>query len=281
MKQVQPTPGNGSILKADELQLAYGNLAPVIEDLTLKLAPGEVMALIGPNGSGKSTILKALAATLRPRSGAVYLDGKAIHGYTPKSLAKQLAFLPQSPSAPTDFTVRDLVGYGRNPHLKWNGRMSEKDRDIVTEAMERTRLIPLRNRTLAALSGGERQRTWLAMALAQQPKILLLDEPTTYLDICYQFEVLELVKELNQALGISTVMVLHDLNQAARYAHTISAVHRGRIFNTGTPEEIITPDLLAKIFRIRVDVMTDRIHQCPYLIPIESLQQKKTASAAP
>lgn len=232
------------------------------------------MVLIGPNGSGKSTILRALASALRPRSGAVYLDGKALHRLKPKALAQQMAFLPQSPLVPDDFTVRDLVSYGRNPHLKWNGRMSRTDWTIVDEAIERTRMTSFQDRMISSLSGGERQRAWLAMALAQQPKILLLDEPTTFLDICYQFEVLELVKELNQTLRISTVMVLHDLNQASRYAHTINAVHQGRIVAAGPPEKVITPDLLANIFKIRVHVITDTFHQCPYLIPIESLQPK-------
>ena len=262
------------MLKADHLQLGYGKQPSVVHDVTLSLNPGEILVLIGPNGSGKSTILKGLAGALRPRGGSVVLDGKPVHRYAPKALARRVAFLPQSPSAPPDFTVRDLVGYGRNPHLKWNGRMRKGDWGIVDEALSRTRLTGLRERMMSSLSGGERQRAWLALALARKPEILLLDEPTTFLDICYQFEVLELVRELNRSLGIATVMVLHDLNQAARYAHTIAALSDGRIVETGPPSAIITPVLLERIFRIRVDVRTDAIHDCPYFIPIESLHQR-------
>jgi iron complex transport system ATP-binding protein len=262
------------MLKAEKLELGYGKLPSVIHKVHIDVAAGDLMVLIGPNGSGKSTILRALAAAMRPRTGTVYLDGKSIHRLSPKNLAQKMAFLPQSPLVPDDFTIRDLVGYGRHPHLKWNGRMSHRDWAIVDEAIDRTRLTSFQNRTLSSLSGGERQRAWLALALAQKPKILLLDEPTTFLDICYQFEVLELVKELNETLQISTVMVLHDLNQASRYAHTIYAVNQGRIVAAGPPEEVITPALLAEIFKIRVQVLTDTFHHCPYLIPIESLQQK-------
>jgi len=262
------------MLTAEKLQLGYGKLPAVIEDVSLTLAPGELMVLIGPNGSGKSTILRSLAAVLKPRAGTVCLEGTPIQRYSARALARKMAFLPQSPLVPNDFTVRDLVAYGRNPHLKWNGRMRVADWEIVEEALEKTRLTPLQDRLLASLSGGERQRTWLALALAQRPGILLLDEPTTFLDICYQFEVLELVKELNQTLGIATVMVLHDLNQAARYAHTITAVHNGRIAACGPPGDVVTPEMLARIFKIRVEIVPDPVNQRPYLIPIESLQGK-------
>ncbi len=260
------------MLRTENLELGYGKLPAVVTDVNLCLAEGECMVLIGPNGSGKSTILKALAAVLRPRSGGVYLNQKPVHRYTRKALARQLAFVPQSPLVPDDFTVRDLVGYGRSPHLKWNGRMTKTDRAIVDDALDRTRLAALQHRLIASLSGGERQRAWLALALAQKPKILLLDEPTTFLDICYQLEVLELVKALNQTMGLSTVIVLHDLNQAARYAHTIAVVDQGQIAASGPPKDVITQDLLADVFNIDVDIMTDGVHDCPYVIPLESLR---------
>ena len=262
------------MLTAQRLQLGYGNLPAVIHDIELELTPGEIIVLIGPNGSGKSTILKALSGVLRPRSGVVYLDGKAIHRIGPKQIARQLAHLPQSPSVPDDFTVKDLVEYGRNPHMTWRGRMTAIDRAVVAKALERTRLTPLQDRAMANLSGGERQRAWLALALAQEPRILLLDEPTTFLDVCYQFEVLELVRELNAGLGISTVMVLHDLNQAARYAHTVVAVNQGKIAAVGPPSEVITTDLLADIFKMQVEIITDPVYHRPFLIPIKSLQNQ-------
>ena len=261
------------MLELKNLQLGYGKLPSVIHDVSLKLKSEEFMVLIGPNGSGKSTILKAMASSLRPRKGTIALKNKSLHQYSPKALAKQLAFLPQSPIIPEDFTVRDLVGYGRTPHLNWNGRMTKKDWDIVDEAITHTRLSSFKDRSLSSLSGGERQRAWLALALAQKPEILLLDEPTTFLDICYQFEVLELVKSLNCKLGLSTVIVLHDLNQAARYAHTIVVVNKGRIVASGTPVDVITQEMLAEVFNIRVEIRYDKVHGYPYIIPIESLRK--------
>ena len=261
------------ILQAENMELGYGNLPAVVRNVNLGLKRGEFMVLIGPNGSGKSTILKALAAALRPRKGVLTLNGKPVHRYAKKSFAQEVAFLPQTPTAPEDFTVRDLVGYGRSPHLNWSGRMTKADWAIVDDALDRTRLVPFQDRTMVSLSGGERQRAWLALALAQQPKILILDEPTTFLDICYQLEVLELVKMLNRTLGLSTVMVLHDLNQAARYAHTVAVVDRGQIAASGPPREVFTQNLLADVFNIRADIRTDHVYDCPHIIAIESLRK--------
>ena len=261
------------ILHAENVELGYGKLPAVVKNVNFGLDRGEFTVLIGPNGSGKSTILKALAAALRPRKGVLTLNEKPIHRYGKKSFAREVAFLPQTPLAPEDFTVRDLVSYGRSPHLNWNGRMSKADWAIVDDALDRTRLTTFQDRMMASLSGGERQRAWLALALAQKPKILLLDEPTTFLDICYQLEVLELVRMLNQTLGLSTVMVLHDLNQAARYAHTIAVVDRGQIVACGPPKDVITRKLLAEVFNIRADIRTDKVHDCPHVIAIESLRK--------
>jgi len=260
------------LLKAEKLHLRYGKQAPVVNDVNFSLAQGEFMVLIGPNGSGKSTLLKSLAGILKPYSGAVYINNQPVHQYSKKALARYLAFLPQSPLTPEDFTVREIVSFGRNPHLKWNGRMTSRDWDIVDEAITRTRLTPFQNRRIDALSGGERQRAWLALALAQKPKILLLDEPTTFLDICYQFEMLELIKSLNITLNISTVMVLHDINQAARYANRITVVNQGRIDASGTPENVISTQLLADVFNIKVNIIRDNVHDCPFMIPLESLR---------
>ena len=261
------------LLNAQNLQLRYGKQPPAVTDVNLGISSGECMVLIGPNGSGKSTILRALAAAMRPFSGDVYLDGKPIHHYKKSAVARKMAYLPQSPRVPDDFTVRDLVGYGRHPHLKWNGRMTTADWAIVDDAILQTRLRDLQHRPMATLSGGERQRAWLALALAQKPEILLLDEPTTFLDISHQFDLLELVKKLNKALGLATIMVLHDLNQAARYAHTIAVLNQGRIAAFGPPEKIITERLLAEVFNIRVKVETDCINNCPYIIPLETCQR--------
>ena len=170
----------------------------------------KLAAVIGPNGSGKSTLLKAVAANLSLRKGSILLEGKLLKDYGTKALARQIAFLPQSPSAPADYTVKDLVSYGRFPHLGWAGRMQTADWKIVNDAIEQTHLTRLSDRPVSRLSGGERQRAWIAMALAQQPRLLILDEPTTHLDISYQFEVLELVKFLNRRLKITTLVVLHD-----------------------------------------------------------------------
>jgi len=261
------------ILKAENLYLKYGKQPPVVKDVNLSLTQGEFMVLIGPNGSGKSTILKSLAGILKPFSGTVYLNEKPVHQYSKKALASSMAFLPQSPLVPEDFTVREIVSFGRNPHLKWSGRMTSRDWEIVDEAISRTRLTVFQNRRINSLSGGERQRAWLALALAQKPKVLLLDEPTTFLDICYQFEVLELIKNLNTTLSLSTVMVLHDINQAARYANTIAVVNQGRIDASGAPGNVVSTQLLADVFKIKVNIIKDKVYDCPFMIPLESLRK--------
>lgn len=262
------------MLEAQNISVGYGKQEPVVSDVSLKLMGGEIMVLVGPNGSGKSTILRALAASLLPGSGQVCLDGKPLGRYSKKILAREIAYLPQSPLVPDDFTVRDLVSYGRNPHLKWNGCMTKEDWLIVDEAIERTRLEDLQYRFIASLSGGERQRAWLALALVQKAKILLLDEPTTFLDITYQFDVLELVGELNKSLGLSAVMVLHDLNQAIRYGHSITVLNEGKIVANGPPAKVITTDLLASVFKIRTEIIQDHIYGWPYIVPLSSLRNK-------
>ena len=259
------------ILRCENLTLGYGKADAVVKDLGFGLEKGELMTLIGPNGSGKSTVLKALAGAVTPRRGAVYVKETSLTKIKPRDLARIQAFLPQSPKSPDDYTVRDLIGYGREPHLRWMGRMTEEDWAIVDWAIRITHLDGMQERAVADLSGGERQRAWIALALAQKPEILILDEPTTYLDICYQFEIMELVKKLNEELGISVIMVLHDLNQAARYSHRIVALHKGRLAADGKPENVITPGFMEAVFRIRVRIFEDPVHKRPYFVPVESL----------
>jgi len=259
------------MLEARGLRLGYGKAADIIQQADFSMPRGAFIALIGPNGSGKSTILRTLAGALRPRKGHVEIKGRPLRNYSAKALARTLAFLPQAPSTPGDFTVRDLVGYGRFPHMKWNGTLTARDMNIIDQAIDQTQMQAFAARTVASLSGGERQRAWLAMALAQQPEILLLDEPTTFLDVCFQLEVLELVKHLNQSLHLSTLVVLHDLNHAARFADRILTVHQGRIAADGPPAQVLTAEQMAQIFNIRVEIQHDTRRPYPHLIPLKSL----------
>lgn len=242
-------------LEARELLLGYGG-EPVVEDLGLAFEPGGVTAVIGANGSGKSTVLKALARVLAPRGGSVYLDGRALGAWRSAELARRLAILPQSHGTPDDLTVRDLVRYGRFPHRGAPGNGPGDDEAAVARAMSLTSTEAFAERPLSSLSGGERQRAWLALALAQEPRVLLLDEPTTYLDVRYQFEVLDLVSSLNRELGLTVVMVLHDLNHAARYADRVVALVAGRVVADGTPGEVLTEPTLARVFGVEGVVTT-------------------------
>ncbi|MDI3280148.1 MAG: ABC transporter ATP-binding protein [Bacillota bacterium] len=243
-------------LTAKELALGYEDRL-VVQGLNLEIRRGEIVSFIGPNGSGKSTILKALARTLRARGGAVYLDGRDIQTLPPRQLARRLAFLPQGPQAPADLTVRELVWHGRFPHLRWWESASRADVEAVETALRQTRLEELADRPLTALSGGERQRAWIALALAQSPSILLLDEPTTYLDICHQLEIMELVSRLNAELGLTVAMVLHDINQAARYSHRLVVLHQGRVVAEGPPAGILTEELLRNVFGVESRIQYD------------------------
>ena len=258
------------MIEINDIRLGYAKNRDVIRSVSTRIKHGELAAIIGPNGSGKSTLLKAVAGNLRLTGGNILLEGKSIRQYAPKALARQIAFLPQAPSAPDDYTVEDLVGYGRFPHLGWTGRMEKKDREMVREAIALTHLTDLARRPVSRLSGGERQRAWVAMALAQNPRVLLLDEPTTHLDISFQYEVLELVKSLNIRLGITTLVVLHDLNQAARFADRIIGLKKGRMVLNGRPGEVFRRDTMEGIFDIVVGMEQDAFNNCPLLIPIRS-----------
>lgn len=239
----------------------------VLKGVSIAINKGEIVTIIGPNGSGKSTLIKAICRSVKIDDGEIILDGKNIQTIPTKSIAKKLAVLPQVKSVTNDMLVESLVSYGRFPHLGFSKRLSKEDKDIVQWAMEKTGTIALRDRNVMTLSGGERQRAWIAMALAQKTDILVLDEPTTYLDISYQMEVLELVKELNETLGISIVMVLHDLNQAIRYSDRIYVLKDGEVFDHGDPCEILDKETLKDVFNIEADIYEDDNNKCPYIIP--------------
>jgi iron complex transport system ATP-binding protein len=239
----------------------------IVRDLTLSIPEGRITALVGANGSGKSTILKAMARILKPRGGAVYLDGKAIHSQPTKVVAQQLAILPQSPDAPDGLTVRELVSYGRFPYQTGFGLQSDHDRAVIAEALRLTQMEGFATRPVGELSGGQRQRAWIAMALAQDTPIMLLDEPTTFLDMGHQLEVLHLLDRLNQRDGRTIIMVVHDLNHASRYAQHLVAIRQGEVVAQGAPREIMTLELLREVFGIEADIFIDPRTGAPLCIP--------------
>ena len=248
-------------LYTEQITLAYDG-PTIIRELDVAIPTGKITALVGPNGCGKSTLLRGLARLLNPKSGCVYLDGKAIPRLPTAELAKEIGILPQSPTAPEGLTVRELVAQGRYPHQGWFRQWSQDDERITQEALAITNMLELADRPLDTLSGGQRQRAWIAMALAQETDILLLDEPTTYLDLAYQLEVLDLLQELNLA-GRTIVMVLHDLNQACRYAHHIIALCQGKIWAQGTPQEVLTAEMLADVFHVDAHIVSDPVTGMP------------------
>ncbi|MDW7669120.1 MAG: ABC transporter ATP-binding protein, partial [Bacillota bacterium] len=257
------------MLKINNMKVKYNNTT-IIEDISFKIKENTITTLIGPNGCGKSTILKTITKSKKPLSGEIYLNNKNIYSIKEKDLAQLMTILPQSPKVPEDFTVRDLVEYGRFPHSSFMSRLSKRDHQIIDWAIESTKIENLQHRKIETLSGGERQRAWIAMALAQEPRLLLLDEPTTYLDICHQFEILELIKRLNREMGITVVMVLHDINQAARYSDKIIAIKNKKIYTEGEPRQIITEKLLEDVFNIRSKIYEDKDNNCPYFLPIKN-----------
>jgi iron complex transport system ATP-binding protein len=254
------------LLQAKDIEVSYDR-KEVLKGVNIEVYPGEIVTIVGPNGSGKSTILKVMSRALKPKKGEVLLGNKNISSVNTKDVAKRLALLPQANKTHADFTVETLVSYGRYPHLGFGSRMTRKDYEIIDWAIDKTDLSHLRNRFIKTLSGGERQRAWIAMALAQKTDILLLDEPTTFLDICYQLEILELLKELNRKLGLTIVMVLHDLNQAVRYSDRVYALKDGVVQRCSSSHELLSKDFLREVFRIEVDIMTDETSGCHYFIP--------------
>ncbi len=253
-------------LELRDLRLGYDGREAVAVP-SLRIEEGSFVVVIGPNGSGKSTLLRGMARALKPRGGAVLLDGKAIASLPPKTVARILALLPQSPTAPPDVSVEELVWRGRHPHLGFFGVSKRVDREAVEWALAATSLQHLRARPLSTLSGGERQRAWIAMALAQQPRLLLLDEPTTYLDIGHQLEVLELLSSLNRGHGLTLVLVLQDLNHAARFANRLLVLRAGSIVADGPPTEVLTPQLLRDVFGVEGEILR-RDEGPPIVLPL-------------
>ncbi|WP_344343799.1 ABC transporter ATP-binding protein [Kitasatospora putterlickiae] len=253
-------------LEARELTLAY-EARTVAERLSLRIPDGKVTVIVGPNACGKSTLLRALGRLLKPTRGAVLLDGEELARVPTKQIARRIGLLPQSPSAPEGIAVADLVSRGRQPHQTWWQQWSAEDEAAVAEALERTSTAELAERGVDELSGGQRQRVWIAMALAQGTDILLLDEPTTFLDIAHQVEVLDLVRRLNVERGRTVVAVLHDLNQAARYADHLVAMREGRIVAQGPPAEVVTAELVREVFGLDSVVVPDPVTGTPLVVP--------------
>ncbi|MCX5044378.1 ABC transporter ATP-binding protein [Aldersonia sp. NBC_00410] len=256
-----------SRISAAGVTLGYGERI-VAEGLDLDVHTGVVTTVIGPNGCGKSTLLRALGRLLRPQSGQVLLDGKAIGSMRTRDVARVLGILPQSPTAPEGLTVADLVARGRHPHQSWIRQWSAADSDVVTHALEHTGIADLADRPLDELSGGQRQRAWISMALAQGTDILLLDEPTTYLDLAHSVEVLDLVDRLHEEMGRTIVMVLHDLNLAVRYSDQLVVMADGRIVTSGPPTEVISAELLREVFGLDAAVVDDPVSDRPLIVPI-------------
>lgn len=254
-------------LSALQLSAGYGDRA-IISGLDLDILPGQITVIVGPNACGKSTLLRTLSRLLRPQGGQVLLDGKSVHAARPRELARTLGLLPQSPVAPEGITVSDLVSRGRHPHHGMLSRWTVRDDKAVAQALQATQTLDLAERPVDELSGGQRQRVWIAMALAQQTDILLLDEPTTFLDITHQVEVLDLLCDLNASRGTTIVMVLHDLNLAARYADRLIVMAAGRIEAMGTAEEALTEANLRRVFELDSRIITDPTSGRPIMLPI-------------
>ncbi|MFY0544428.1 ABC transporter ATP-binding protein [Brevibacillus sp. H7] len=264
-------------LETKDLTLSYGD-RNIIEHLDLKIPRGKITVFIGSNGCGKSTLLRSLARLLKPKEGAVLLEGQAIAKWSTKEVAKRLAILPQGPTAPEGLTVLQLVKQGRYPYQSWLQQWSEEDERMVTKALQATQLTPLADQTVDSLSGGQRQRAWIAMTLAQGTETILLDEPTTYLDMSHQIEILDLLHELNQTEQRTIVMVLHDLNLACRYADHIVAVHNQGVFAQGRPEDVMTVELVRHVFQLDCQITRDPLYGTPMCIPYSKSRIVPTAS---
>ncbi|TCK92602.1 iron complex transport system ATP-binding protein [Natranaerovirga hydrolytica] len=253
-------------LKANDIFSGYDKKI-IVNGIDIVVPNNKISVIIGANACGKSTLLKTLSRLIQPESGEIILDGKKISEIPPKQLARTMGLLPQSPIVPEGITVADLVGRGRFPYQSFFKGLSKKDYEAVEEALEIMGITELANHCVDELSGGQRQRVWIAMALAQQTDILLLDEPTTYLDITYQVEILDLLTDLNRKRGTTIVMVLHDINLSARYADYIFALHKGKLIEEGSPSKIITEPLIKQVFDLDCTVIKDPLSGSPFIVP--------------
>src|SRR5687768_16086464 len=265
-------------LKAADVSFAYGR-REVLRGLDCTFPDEQITAIVGANASGKSTLLRAMARLIKPQAGSVLLDGADIAGLPTREVARRVGFLPQSPVAPEGLTVSDLVARGRYPHQRLGRPQSAHDRERIAWALDATGTADLRDRPLDQLSGGQRQRVWIAMVLAQDTGVLLLDEPTTYLDLAHQLEVLDLLAELNERDGRTIVLVLHDLNQACRYAHHLVAMRDGKVHAAGPPREIVDAELVHAVLGLRAQILDDPVSGAPLCIPLD--RGARAAAPAP
>ncbi|WP_434305799.1 ABC transporter ATP-binding protein [Clostridium botulinum] len=261
-------------IETKNLDIAYEDTL-IVKELNMQIPNGKITSIIGANGCGKSTILKAVGRILKPKKGVVHLSGQDISKLSTKEIAKKMAILPQNPTAPSGLTVSELVAYGRFPHQKGFGNITGEDKKIVKWALAATKLSEFERREVDTLSGGQRQRVWIAMALAQQTDLILLDEPTTYLDLAHQLEVLKLLYELNRNQKCTIVMVLHDLNLAARFSDYIIAIQKGDIIKYGPPEEVMTPEVLRKTFNINADIVIEPKSNRPVCITYDIIDENE------
>lgn len=260
-----------NIITTENLTIAYDNIE-IVKNLNLRIPKGKITTIIGANGCGKSTILKTIARVLQPKQGNIYLDGENILNKDPRDIAKKMAFLPQSPSAPKGLNVEELVSYGRFPYQRGFGTLNKEDKKAIEWALEVVGMKEFKDRPLDELSGGQRQRVWIAMALAQQTEVLLLDEPTTYLDLSHQLEILKLLEDLNKNEGRTIVMVIHELNNAARFADYMIGIKNGSIKCDGSPEVVMTKENLREIFNIDAEIIRDPRYKKPVCITYDLLQ---------
>ncbi|SFE42859.1 iron complex transport system ATP-binding protein [Blastococcus tunisiensis] len=275
MNDLQPDPR----LRADGLSVGYGRRM-VLPAMGLTVPDGQITAIVGPNGCGKSTLLRALARVLAPVSGAVLLDGEPIHQLPSRTVARQVGLLPQSNVVPEQLTVAELVARGRYPHRGPFGRWTAQDQAAAEDAMHATGVEEFRDRPVDELSGGQRQRVWVAMVLAQETPILLLDEPTTYLDLAHRLEVLRLLRSLNDVRGVTVVMVLHDLDEASRYADHIVAMREGQVVAEGPPREVVTPDLVEQIFGVPCMTIPNPVTGSPLVVPLNPIHSGPALTGA-
>lgn len=257
---------------AQHINVGYTNHL-IVEDFSFDVPQGKIISLIGGNGSGKSTILKTMSRILSPEQGSILLDGQSIHAMHGKELAKKLSILPQNPESPEGLTVEELVAYGRSPYKSGFGRLTNEDKRVIAWALEVTQMSEFAQRPLENLSGGQRQRAWIAMCIAQDTDIVFLDEPTTFLDVSYQLDIMKLLRELNRKYHKTIIMVVHDLNHASLFSDYIVAIKKGKIIAQGTPKEVITEENCKDIFGVLIDVWEDKRTGNPICITYDSMQK--------